>query len=205
MRRTYILGGLVFFVGLMCLAAARWLMDRVPAEDRPGEALSEQQRQLMVETKGRHPHAFIDEICQELRAILTPGDPKYRNARVWHGGLQKLMCRILDTSFPMLRPHDQTTGGTEYLEDVAQWVFPHMTPEEVNSFHDRYPHVAVPGGFGAEHGAFTWLDSLQTVPDAHTGTWGVSLGLEIGGFPPVERPPRNQPFERGARRRSISF
>lgn len=88
----------------------------------------------MLQTGGEDADLFIDTSCEQLRHVLAKNKDK-----LWNRPIQFLVQQKIQGAVPDVREWNDSTHGEEYLQDIHYKL--EKYPEELESFHAKFPHL----------------------------------------------------------------
>eukprot|EP00439_Symbiodinium_sp_Y106_P050685 s5219_g6.t1 len=129
--------GLMWLVGYILLDISFEVIRRHPAmrAARKSQDVSAEQIQSMLTEDAKDYDAFVQDMCDLVRGMLTPGHEEFRGMELWSGVAQRFVERVFRNSVPRFR-----TDPEGHLEDVAAWVARVGTEQDFRViFAMRYP------------------------------------------------------------------
>merc|ERR1711972_162811 len=109
---------------------------------------------MIFESKAQDEAEWVDDMSGLLKAMLTKGDPQYKNWEGFHGPVQKMLKRALSEWLPLLPPMKiDEDKGLAHFEPMIEWMAKNATAEEMEEFHKKFPHLPMP--------AFDMMDSMS--------------------------------------------
>ncbi|CAJ1451229.1 unnamed protein product, partial [Effrenium voratum] len=101
MNLAWLIAAVCMLTGVLLLDFSMVMVNRHPVMKRVN--LTSEQLKIMLSTDAKDQDDFVEEMCQKLRGMLTPGHADYRGVRVFSGVAQRFLVRLLDRSIPKLR------------------------------------------------------------------------------------------------------
>merc|ERR1712224_69690 len=139
MNMVWLVSGAFMASGCLLTEIAFAMIRRHPVIK--GLDMTEADIRMALESNAMNKDQFIEEMVSLLRAMMTKGNPQFRNLNLCHGDAQNLVRRLLNETIPFLRPYDESTKGREYLEDIAKWLGDVGTQQEQDNFSSRFPDI----------------------------------------------------------------
>lgn len=129
---TFLVAAALFGLGGFIVNLAVFFMMRHPAlaatKRTPTEVAAAWRSNAKDESQ------FVDEMCDDLRAMLTKGSPQYRNWDGFHGVIQRMLRRALSDLMPVLPPYVEDDHGKDHFQPIWQWLQKYGTHEEQEGF-----------------------------------------------------------------------
>jgi hypothetical protein len=139
LRTAWFCTAATFTLALVLMSEGAFRAAAPPA--KPAATLSRRQSTLAQETRAQPVDKFVELVCADLRGALLPESPECKNLPVWNGLAQGAMRRALHEALPSMRAWDDSTDGSEHLQDVAAWLLGAGTQAERQEFADMFPAV----------------------------------------------------------------
>lgn len=130
---AFVVAGVLFALGAVVINMTIFFMMRHPAV--MATKRTPEQIEAAWKTSAMNESQFIDEMCDQLRGMLTKDSPQDRNWSVFHGHVQRMIRRSINDFLPLLPDHDKENHSKDRYEAMWNWIQKNGTHEEQENFY----------------------------------------------------------------------